>query len=69
MKPGGGFDVETAIGKLPLALQQLGLAHMRALEGGQPQLAAFIAGKQRELLNKIDANAFDDVPGLGATTE
>jgi hypothetical protein len=66
---GGGFDVETAIGKLPLALQQLGLAHMRALEGGQPELAAYIAGKQKELLDKINANAFDDVPGLGETTE
>jgi len=46
---GGGGD----IGKIPLALQQLALARMRADETGDTQLSKQLGNKMDELLNSI----------------
>lgn len=42
------------IGKLPLALQQLGLALMRADEAGDSKLSKKIRGKMDEMLSEIN---------------
>src|SRR3990167_6391931 len=46
------------LGKIPLALQQLGLAQERALNSGDKQLADAIRAKMEELLNQLGAQTF-----------
>jgi hypothetical protein len=61
----GGFGIEQAIGKIPLGLQQLGLAQGRLRESGLNDVADVVVSKMKDLAGKINANAFDAVPGLG----
>jgi hypothetical protein len=54
----GGGSADT-LGKLPLALQQLGLAADRAQAQGDAKLATLIRAKMKELLPIISGSAIE----------
>ena len=54
---GKAQEVSDNLGKLPLAMQQLGLAASRANETGNVKLAKLIEAKMLELVKSIDATS------------
>ena len=50
---GNSGGVDDTIGKLPLAIQQLALAKMRAEESGDSALAKILGDKMNELIKNI----------------